>query len=619
MALVSISAGWELGVKAVYSRIAGAYDARARPSRSAARSHSLGRQEQRKARLVTVINRRPQVRTTAQKGRMRRVLIAYALYDLVETALWLAIIFYAYDRGGASLAGLAAVIQLVPAALLTPAIAGLGDGMPRGQALSLAHGSVGVAAMMTTVALFLDAPVAVVIAGAAAATLAVSVVRPFHFAALPMLAKNPAELVAANASSSVSDGFSLFAGVLIAGVGVQVAGPAQVFAGAAAAALLAAALCSGLELAAASAGGGGLRVAIDGFAILWRDWLAVVLLLALSMRFVILGALDVLSISFVEQLLGRGESSAGLILAAFGVGGAAGGIAAGRLATRPRLGPVIVVGGIVQGIAVACVAVFATVAPVMAALAVAGFGSAVLMVAGRTLLQRISDDRALARMFAVQETVSLVGLSLGAVLAPALIDRLGADTAFVPFGVATALFIAACVVALRRVDERAVVPVEKLALLRRVAFLDALPQYELERLARTATWIEVEPGHHVIEQGEIGDRFYVVDTGDFVFTIDGVQRPQLLGPGSGFGEIALIRSVPRTATVISLDSGRLLAVDAQSFIAAVTGDADGHALATKVTDSHLALNQADMATTDTTVPARDGTDEEGPVPTDDPD
>jgi hypothetical protein len=71
--------------------------------------------------------------------------------------------------------------------------------------------------------------------------------------------------------------------------------------------------------------------------------------------------------------------------------------------------------------------------------------------------------------------------------------------------------------------------------------------------------------------------------------------------------------------VISLDSGRLLAVDAQSFIAAVTGDADGHALATKVTDSHLALNQADTATTDTTVPARDGTDEEGPVPTDDPD
>jgi hypothetical protein len=367
---------------------------------------------------VTVINRRPQARTTTQKGPMRRVLIAYTLYDLVEMALWLAIIFYAYDRGGASLAGLAAVIQLVPAALLTPAIAGLGDGMPRGQALSLAHGSVGVAAVMTTVALFLDAPVAVVIAGAAAATLAVSVVRPFHFAALPMLAHNPAELVAANATSSVSDGFALFAGALIAGVGVQVAGPAQVFAGAAAAALLAAALCSGLELAAASAGGGGLRVAIDGFAILWRDWLAVVLLLALSMRFVILGALDVLSISFVEQLLGRGESSAGLILAAFGVGGAAGGIAAGRLATRPRLGPVIVDGGIVQGIAVACVAVFATVAPVMAALAVAGFGSAVLMVAGRTLLQRISDDRALARMFAVQETVSLVGLSLGAVLAP---------------------------------------------------------------------------------------------------------------------------------------------------------------------------------------------------------
>ncbi len=553
---------------------------------------------------------------------MRRVLIAYTLYDLVEMALWLAIIFYAYDRGGAGLAGLVAVVQLVPAALLTPAIAGIGDRLPRGRALSLAHGSVGVTAVITTVALFLDAPVAVVIAGAAAATLAVSVVRPFHFAALPMLARNPTELVAANAASAVSDGFALFAGALIAGAGVQVAGPAPVFAGAAAAALLAAALCSGLGLAAVTTGGddlGGLRAAIDGFAILWRDWLAVVLLLALSMRFVILGALDVLSISFVEQLLGLGESSAGLILAAFGVGGLTGGFAAGRLATRPRLGPLIVIGGVVQGVAMASVAVFALLAPVMAALAIAGFGSAILMVAGRTLLQRISDDRALARMFAVHEAVSLVGVSLGAVLAPLLIDRLGADTAFVPFGLATALFIAACIVALRRMDERAVVPVEELALLRRVPFLDALPPYELERLARTATWIEVEPGHHVIEQGEIGDRFYVVDTGDFAATVDGVHRPPLLGPGDGFGEIALIRSVPRTATVTSLDGSRLLAVDAQNFIAAVTGDAEGHALATEVIDAHLAPDRADTATTDTTVPGEDPSDEDRPTAPDDPD
>ena len=75
-------------------------------------------------------------------------------------------------------------------------------------------------------------------------------------------------------------------------------------------------------------------------------------------------------------------------------------------------------------------------------------------------------------------------------------------------------------------------------------------------------------------------------------TVDGERRPVALGPGAGFGEIALLHAVPRTATVTAETPGRLLVVEADDFLAAVTGSADGHAIATEVTSAHLARDRS---------------------------
>jgi hypothetical protein len=463
--------------------------------------------------------------------------------------------------------------------------------MPRGTALVLSHGGVAVATIATTIAILVAAPVPVVVTCSALATIAVAVVRPFHFASIPMLSRTPSDLVSANSVSSVSDGFSMFLGPVAAGIGAALAGPALVLSVSSVLALIATLLCLGLRLGPAApfddTEAPSWRAAFAGLGTLWRDWGALALLLVLTTRFILGGATDVLGVAYSDEVLGLGESGAGLIIGAIGIGGVLGGAIAGSLALRNRLAPVLVAGGVVQGLAFAAVVLIVLLAPAMVALAVSGMAAAVMMVAGRTLLQRTSDEAVLARVFAVQEGTSLLGVAVGAIIAPVLIERLSPAGAFVPFGIATALLTLACFPLMRRLDARAVLRPHESALLRAVSFLASLPTYELEQLARRAEWLDVEAGQVVIVQGEVGDRFYVVAEGEFSVSIDGVERPAVMGPGTSFGEVALLLSVPRTATVVARTAGRLLTLGADDFLAAVTGSADGHAVAREVSRAHL--------------------------------
>jgi MFS family permease len=525
------------------------------------------------------------------RGGLRRMVVAYGIYDIVDMAIWVAIIFYAYDEGGVGLVGIVAVVQLIPAAFLGPALVGLGDRLPRGTALVLGHGGVAVTTAATTLAILASAPVPVVVTCSALATIAVAVVRPYHFASIPMLSRTPGDLVSANSLSSVADGFALFLGPVAAGIGAALVGPALVLSVSSALAVVATAMCVGLHLGPAApfdeSGVPSWRGAFSGLGTLWRDWGVLALLLVLTTRFVLGGATDVLGVAYSDEVLGLGESGAGLIIGAIGIGGVIGGALAGSLAVRNRLAPVLVASGIVQGIAFAAVALIVLLAPAIVALSVSGLAAAVMMVAGRTLLQRTTDEAVLARVFAVQEGTSLLGVALGAIIAPILVDRLTASSAFVPFGIATAALTLACFPLMRRLDVRAVLRPHESALLRSIPFLEALPTYELEQLSRRAEWLDVPAGQVVITQGDVGDRFYVIAEGHFAVSIDGVRRPGALAPGTGFGEVALLHAVPRTATITADTDGRLLTLRADDFLAAVTGSPDGHAVAREVSRAYL--------------------------------
>lgn len=520
---------------------------------------------------------------------MRRVLLAYAFYDFIEFFAWLVVILWAFDRGGATLAGIAAVVQLLPAALIAPAIAGIGDRMSRGTALVIAHGMVAVSAALTWVALLTDAATAVVIGTSAVLTTCIAVVRPIHFAALPQLSSSPAQLVSGNSLSSVLDGTARFIGPVVAGLLVTSYGAATAMALGMAIAVLPVLLCLRLGLAAAPASEeeeANLRAALGGVLALWRDWASLALLVVLAMDFVLTGALDILGVSYAQDVLGLSATGAGVLIGSLGVGGLLGAFAGAGLSHGRRIGRVVVVGAILEGASFALVPVFGLLAPAAMVLALAGFGGAATLVAGRTLLQRATDDRILARVFAVQESTALLGSALGAFLAPVLIGLFGPSLAWVPLGVGVALATLACVELVRRLDARARYLPAELALLREVPFLSVLPPYELERLASRANWMDAPAGAVVIGQGDIGHEFYMVAQGEASVTISGARKPDLIGAGGYFGEVALLRRIPRTATITAETDVRLLVLRSEHFLAAVTGEIDGDNLVVEMSSRY---------------------------------
>ncbi len=522
---------------------------------------------------------------------LRRVLLAYGFYNFVELACWIGIVLWAYNVGGAALAGTSAVVQLIPSALLAPALASIGDRISRGMALVLAHGAVAVATLITWIALVYDAPPWLVIAASTTITTTVAVVRPIHYAALPQLARGADELVSGNALSSAGEQLALFLGPVVAGIVVQVSGPELVLAVSFVASVIGTVLCLRLRTGPpdleAEPDGGSLRAAFEGLLALKGDRASIALLLAMALTFVIGGSIDILGVAFSDVVLEQGESGAGLVVGAVGVGGLVGAAVATVFAGRRRLVPIVAIAGAADGALLAAMVLVSELGPAIAVVALVGLMESVLLVCARTLLQRSTDDRVLSRVFAVQESMSLLGLAVGAALAPVLVDWVGPGGAFLPLGIGLGLLLVVAALLARPLDARAVYRPRETGLLRGVSFLGALPEYELERLAQRVSWREVPAGTAVVTQGEWGEHFFVIEEGRCSVTVDGVLRDHVLGPRDSFGEIALLHVVPRTATVTALEPTWLLSVDAADFLAAVTGGADGGALAREVASAHM--------------------------------
>jgi MFS family permease len=527
--------------------------------------------------------------------RLRRVLVAYRLSRFTEFAGWLAILLVAYEQGGATLVGVAAFAMQLPAIVLVPVLAGYLDWLPRGRALTLTHAGVAVCTGFTAVLLFSHAPLWVVLIGGTAMTVAVFAVRPSHFSTLPLLARGPGDLVSANGWSSFMDGAAIFVGFVVSGVLTHEFGAWVVLAVSAVFGVVATLLTSGLRTPIVGTGHadapGELRAALEGVATLRRNPGALALLLLMACVAILQGSNEPLTVTFNDEVLGLTESTAGLLAGSYGVGVAIGGITLAGLARRGALAPVVLGGALVLGVAQSSVSLLGALAPAVIMLVLVGVGMAMIVVSARTLLQRTTDDAVLARVLAVQEGVHLTGLTIGAVVGPLVIALFGPSAAFVPVGV---LILAIALLAGRsiaKLDAASVDHSREVALLSRVPFLAALPPYELERLAQGAEWVSVPAGTQVVTQGDDADSYYLVASGELSVTIDGVLRAQPLAAGDGFGEIALLNRVARTATVTALGDCELLVVSSADFLASVTATPDGEGLAREISRARLELDR----------------------------
>jgi MFS family permease len=246
-----------------------------------------------------------------------------------------------------------------------------------------------------------------------------------------------------------------------------------------------------------------------------------------------------------------------------------GGFLALLLAQRGRLARDFGVGVLLWSAPLVLVAIWPTLAAAAAVMIVLGLANSVVDVNAYTIVQRIAPEESMARVFGAMESALIGGMALGALLMPLLIATVGLRWGLAAIGSAGTACVVAGAAALRRVDRSALAP-EGLALLRKVSLLSLLPEQTLERFARRLIRVEAAPGEIVIRQGDPGDRFYVVESGALDVSQDG-RFLRTLGPGDFAGEIALLRDVPRTATVTATAPTVLQALERAVFIPAVTG------------------------------------------------
>ncbi len=508
---------------------------------------------------------------------LRRVLLAFAIFRPTESAQWIAILVYAYRDGGTRSMGIAAVALLVPAAILAPFVAQAGDRMPRERALALSYLVQGVTAGMTAAALAFALPSPVVYACAVLLNVAITATRPTHLSILPELAETPAQLTAANALTSSLEGFAIFIGPLLAGVMLAASGPELVFGVMSVALTVMGALVLAvharsriIDLRDRPVGG-----ALAGFRELRRRPGARLLLGFVTGQTVVIGALDVLTVVLAYGVLSMGPAGPGVLSAAVGVGGLLGAAATVTLIGRERLAPAFFLGVVAVGVPIALVAFASGPVAALLLLGVAGVGKSFFDVTARTLLQRSVDDDVLARVFGVQEGLAMAALAIGSVLAPLLVGWLGVDATFMIAGLSLPVVALVVVRRVRSVDREARLsdPAD-VALLRQTPIFGPLGLASIERVARNLIPIQVAPGDIVIREGDEGDRFYVIGTGAVEVSRAGDLLAKL-GVGDFFGEIALLRDVPRTATVIATEPTSLRALERSQFLAAVTGSPAG--------------------------------------------
>ena len=519
---------------------------------------------------------------------LRRVLAAFLVFNTAEWAIWVAVLVRAYDRGGVRASAAIGVVQLVPAIVVAPFGSVLGDRWPRSRALTAGYLVQAVTMLATAAALASGAGFLVVAPAAVAATCAVSLTRPVHYSLVPMLAHDPGELVAANSASTTAEGLGTILGpALCAGI-LAVSGPAPVLllfglASAAGAALVA-------TVPSPHAGARSHRLLAEttaGVRELARSAPATLLTGMVTAEFVVVGALEVLVVALTLTILDTGSGGPGLLMALLGVGGLLGAVATVVLVGRRRLVPALAVGVLVSGVPLALVSVAPGIVVIAVLLTAYGAGKAFFDVAGRTLLQRTVPDMVLTRVFGVQEAMLVAGNALGNAVAPLAVLAFGIRGAFLAAGLFLPFVGVLAWRWLRGLDALSVLPGAGLELLRGVPTFRGLGIPQLESLSRELVELAVPPGESVVRQGQAGDRFYVVAEGAAQVTVDG-HAVRTLGVGDGFGEIALLRAVPRTATVTATTPMRVLALGRDAFLAAIAGTSSARVAAEDVAAHHLA-------------------------------
>ena len=506
------------------------------------------------------------LRRTARDPRLVRLQLAWAAVMVASWTVTVALSVVAYAQGGSAAVALAVLARALPGVLVGPLVGALVDRFSRRSCLAA---SALLCAVGTSAAVPLAdslVPVLILITVVALITM---LFRTAQSAVLPELVDDPAELTAANVVSSAVESVGLFAGPALAAALLSLQGPELAFGAAAALFLSAGLLVLGLPRQSPTVDTEDARTGRAHGLFRLR---AARLLLALTLAQTVLsGGLIALYPALAVDDLGLDASAVGVLAAAFGLGGVVTSVGLFALAGSRRLGFLTALALGLWTAPLLLLPVRPSYVAVLLLLAVAGSGNALFDVTVVTLLQRAVPRRLLGRAFGALETVIVVGLGAGAAVAPLLDGLVGPAGALALLAAPVTVVAVLAVRALHRLDDQLSAPVRQVALLRGLPVFALLPAMQLERLALRLQPVALAVGEACARQGEPGRTWFVVEAGRLGVQVDG--RPvRELGPGEGFGEIALLRHGVRTATVTAHEPSVVWSLDGEVFLAAMRAD-----------------------------------------------
>ena len=530
---------------------------------------------------------------------LRRVELALAGSMIGDWAYATAVTVWAYGVGGVSAVGIWVAIRLALMSLTAPLASAWADRMPRKSVMIISDVIRAVLVVAATACLVLDTPAAPIFALATATSLLGTSFRCAQRALMPALANDTEELTASNGISSTIESLSFFVGPAIGATLIGLSSVGVVFGLNAVTFVWSLVLVLGVHVPqreeAPPAGDdenepvkeGFMREISGGFRAIAadRDLLSVAWLV--GAQTIVAGASAVFLVVMAVDILGIGAEGVGYLDSTLGVGAVIGGFWAISRARKKRLGQDLTSGVLLWSLPLLLVVLVPSIPAVLLAVALLGLANPMVDVNFETIVMRIAPDQVLGRVFGALESYLIGTMALGSAMMPLLIHWLGFRPALAVIAVGVAVLAVPLLPRMRRLDARMVAP-RGLDLLAAASIFTPLSRVTVEGLARAMNPVPVAAGMPALREGEDSDRFYLIESGLVEVTQNGVVLRRE-GPGEFFGEIGLLRDVPRTATVTAVEDTVLLALGRDDFLAAVTGQREAYLAADDIVTRRLSV------------------------------
>ncbi|HET8664881.1 MAG TPA: MFS transporter [Nocardioides sp.] len=530
---------------------------------------------------------------------LRRMQLAFAGSLIGNWAFTTAVSVWAYGEGGAKAVGIYYSVRLAIMAVASPFVATLADKYPRKAVMIYSDLFSAVIVVLATICLYADTPAAPIYVLAVVTSFGGSAFRAAQGAITPQLSETTEQLTASNGTASTLESLAIFVGPaiatgLLALTDVEIVFLLNVLTFAWSMLMVAgislrkdeqeaekAAEPEHLTDAVAEAAGeteGFFAETSAGFRAILRDRGLLITVIEGSAQTIVAGALAVIPLVIAVEILDTGAKGVGLLDSVMGLGAIVGGIYAIARASKHKLGQDLIVGVFLWSFPLVLITIWPNPVAAFAVMAVLGFANPVVDVNVFTVIQRLTPDAVLGRVFGAFETCLIATMALGSAIAPLMLHLWGLRTTVAVLGVVIGLIAVLGYAPMRALDHRLGAPAG-LSLLQAIPMFGPIGPVTLDHLARALDRVEFAAGDLIVREGDESDRFYVIESGRVQVTAaDGhVLREE--GPGDYFGEIGLLRDVPRTATITALEPTALLALEREEFLDAITGQGEARLLA----------------------------------------